>query len=161
MPATSAGTRPSCYALLGNPNTGKTTLFNRLCGMRAKTANFSGSTVEARIGSTKLDDHDVCIVDVAARHVPTRDIPLALGDAFSRLRLGQGSPGDAGQGSSAQWRVVTAGWDGRVRVFRLRDMRPVSVFTYHVGAVYSLATAARGHLLLTGGREGHIACWEL
>lgn len=38
------------YALLGNPNTGKTTLFNRLCGIRAKTANFPGSTVEARIG---------------------------------------------------------------------------------------------------------------
>jgi len=38
------------YALLGNPNTGKTTLFNRLCGIRSKTANFPGSTVEARIG---------------------------------------------------------------------------------------------------------------
>ncbi len=37
-------------ALLGNPNTGKTTLFNRLCGMRAKTANFPGITVEARVG---------------------------------------------------------------------------------------------------------------
>ncbi|MCI0365892.1 MAG: ferrous iron transporter B [Phycisphaerales bacterium] len=43
--------RPSAYALLGNPNTGKTTLFNRLCGARAKTANFPGSTVEARIGN--------------------------------------------------------------------------------------------------------------
>lgn len=40
------------YALLGNPNTGKTTLFNRLCGIRAKTANFPGSTVEARIGTS-------------------------------------------------------------------------------------------------------------
>lgn len=38
-------------AFLGNPNTGKTTLFNRLCGVRAKTANFPGSTVEARIGT--------------------------------------------------------------------------------------------------------------
>ncbi len=32
-------------AFLGNPNTGKTTLFNRICGVRAKTANFPGSTV--------------------------------------------------------------------------------------------------------------------
>ena len=39
---------PTWYALLGNPNTGKTTLFSRLCGIRAKTANFPGSTVEAR-----------------------------------------------------------------------------------------------------------------
>lgn len=45
---------PFWYALLGNPNTGKTTLFNRLCGLRAKTANFPGSTVEARIGSCVL-----------------------------------------------------------------------------------------------------------
>jgi ferrous iron transport protein B len=38
--------------LLGNPNVGKTTLFNRLCGLRSATANFPGSTVEARIGSS-------------------------------------------------------------------------------------------------------------
>ncbi len=35
-------------ALLGNPNTGKTTLFNRLSGLRAKTSNFPGTTLEAR-----------------------------------------------------------------------------------------------------------------
>jgi ferrous iron transport protein B len=36
--------------LVGNPNTGKTTLFNRLCGLRAKTANFPGTTVDLRRG---------------------------------------------------------------------------------------------------------------
>ena len=36
-------------ALAGNPNTGKTTLFNRLSGLRAKTSNFPGTTLEARI----------------------------------------------------------------------------------------------------------------
>lgn len=40
-------------ALLGNPNTGKTTLFNRLCGVRHKTSNFPGTTQEARIGTTR------------------------------------------------------------------------------------------------------------
>ena len=38
--------------LLGNPNVGKTTLFNRLCGLRSATSNFPGSTVEARIGTS-------------------------------------------------------------------------------------------------------------
>ncbi|MDP6693385.1 MAG: ferrous iron transporter B [Phycisphaerales bacterium] len=41
----------STVLLLGNPNVGKTTLFNRLCGLRSATANFPGSTVEARVGS--------------------------------------------------------------------------------------------------------------
>lgn len=40
-------------ALLGNPNTGKTTLFNRLSGLRAKTSNFPGTTLEARITRVK------------------------------------------------------------------------------------------------------------
>lgn len=42
-------------ALLGNPNTGKTTLFNRLTGLRHHTANFPGTTLEARVGPIKLD----------------------------------------------------------------------------------------------------------
>jgi ferrous iron transport protein B len=40
-------------AVLGNPNTGKTTLFNRLCGLRHKTSNFPGTTQEARIGTMR------------------------------------------------------------------------------------------------------------
>ncbi|MBY0113320.1 MAG: ferrous iron transporter B [Phycisphaerales bacterium] len=39
--------------LLGNPNTGKTTLFNALCGLRHKTSNFPGTTQDARIGSMR------------------------------------------------------------------------------------------------------------
>ncbi len=50
-PASTSTTR---FAVIGNPNTGKTTLVNRLCGMRLKTANFPGSTVDARIGRTTL-----------------------------------------------------------------------------------------------------------
>ena len=39
--------------LLGNPNTGKTTLFNRLSGLRAKTSNFPGTTQDARVGTIR------------------------------------------------------------------------------------------------------------
>ena len=42
--------------VVGNPNSGKTTLFNKLCGLRAKTANFPGTTVEARFGTLTGSD---------------------------------------------------------------------------------------------------------
>ncbi len=45
---------PSSVLLLGNPNVGKTTLFNRLCGLRSATSNFPGSTVESRRGTAKF-----------------------------------------------------------------------------------------------------------
>jgi ferrous iron transport protein B len=41
-------------ALVGNPNTGKTTLFNRLCGARAKTSNFPGTTTATRRGRSQI-----------------------------------------------------------------------------------------------------------
>ncbi|HVZ93223.1 MAG TPA: ferrous iron transporter B [Phycisphaerales bacterium] len=65
-------TRTLRVALLGNPNTGKTTLFNRLSGLRHKTANFPGTTQEARIGRVRvhagvirLPDGDACCTEPA------------------------------------------------------------------------------------------------
>ncbi|MDP3980216.1 MAG: ferrous iron transport protein B [Chlamydiota bacterium] len=42
-------------ALLGNPNSGKTTIFNALTGLRQTTANYPGVTVEKKIGYLPLD----------------------------------------------------------------------------------------------------------
>ena len=42
-------------ALIGNPNTGKTTLFNQLTGARARVGNYPGVTVERRVGTLELD----------------------------------------------------------------------------------------------------------
>ncbi len=69
-----ASTR-SCYALLGNPNTGKTTLFNRLCGIRAKTANFPGSTVEAHVGTFQRDGNRFNLVDLPGIYGLNLDLP--------------------------------------------------------------------------------------
>jgi ferrous iron transport protein B len=54
-----AGKRPAAavdrtpvYAMVGNPNCGKTTLFNALTGLRQKVGNYPGVTVEKKIGIT-------------------------------------------------------------------------------------------------------------
>ena len=50
-------------ALIGNPNSGKTTLFNSLTGSRQHVGNFPGVTVEKKEGNLK--DHDtISIVDL-------------------------------------------------------------------------------------------------
>ena len=51
-------------ALAGNPNSGKTTLFNALTGLRAKTSNYPGTTVEHRQGHFLLAGTDVVVVDL-------------------------------------------------------------------------------------------------
>ena len=47
------GARTPLVALLGNPNCGKTALFNRLTGSRQKVANYAGVTIERKEGSFK------------------------------------------------------------------------------------------------------------
>jgi ferrous iron transport protein B len=59
------GAAPRLVALIGPPNSGKTTLFNRLTGLRQKVANFPGVTVEHHIGKAHLPGHhDVDIIDL-------------------------------------------------------------------------------------------------
>ena len=51
--------------LVGNPNTGKTTLFNRLTGQNGRIGNYPGVTVERRSGSSRLDgNQQVEVVDL-------------------------------------------------------------------------------------------------
>jgi ferrous iron transport protein B len=76
-------------ALLGNPNTGKTTLFNRLCGVLSKTSNFPGTTTRARIGRCQAAELTLEIIDLPGVY------RLALGLPESRVcraaLLGEGS----------------------------------------------------------------------
>jgi ferrous iron transport protein B len=51
-------------ALIGSPNAGKTTLFNALTGLRAKTANYPGITVTRREAVADLGGHKVNLVDL-------------------------------------------------------------------------------------------------
>ncbi|HEX3742873.1 MAG TPA: ferrous iron transport protein B [Bryobacteraceae bacterium] len=49
-------TAPTAVAVIGPPNSGKTTLFNRLTGLHQKVANFPGVTVEQHTGLAMLPD---------------------------------------------------------------------------------------------------------
>lgn len=51
-------------AVIGNPNTGKSTLFNALTGLKQKTANYPGVTVERHTGTIDLDGRQVSLVDL-------------------------------------------------------------------------------------------------
>jgi ferrous iron transport protein B len=51
-------------ALAGNPNAGKTTLFNFLTGLRQKVANYPGVTVEWRSGGWKLSGANATLIDL-------------------------------------------------------------------------------------------------
>jgi ferrous iron transport protein B len=56
--------RSAQIALVGNPNTGKTTLFNRLTGARQRVGNYPGVTVEKRSGSMELKFGGVEVIDL-------------------------------------------------------------------------------------------------
>jgi len=66
LPASSPS--PRRVALVGNPNSGKTSLFNQLTGSRQKVANYAGVTVERKEGCVTLPD---------GSHVRLLDLPGA------------------------------------------------------------------------------------
>ena len=64
-PFTPPSKAPRLVALVGPPNSGKSTLFNRLTGLRQRVANFPGVTVEERRGRARLEgDREVVLVDL-------------------------------------------------------------------------------------------------
>jgi len=63
-------------ALVGNPNCGKTALFNLLTGARQKVANYAGVTVERKVGLTRLrSGRTVSIVDLPGAYSLTPATP--------------------------------------------------------------------------------------
>src|SRR6202165_4875651 len=59
-----AAARRFSVALVGNPNTGKTTLFNALAGMRQRVGNYPGVTVETKKGPFSCQGKDFELVDL-------------------------------------------------------------------------------------------------
>ena len=69
-------------ALIGNPNCGKTALFNQLTGNRQKVANYSGVTVERKEGRLYLPDgREAALLDLPGAYSLT---PASLDEAIAR-----------------------------------------------------------------------------
>jgi len=103
------GTTALDVAVVGNPNTGKTSVFNALTGLRQKVANYPGVTVEKKTGTTTGPDgrkayiHDLpglyslipksmddqITVDVLSGHsqeIPKLDLVIVVADASNLYR---------------------------------------------------------------------------
>jgi ferrous iron transport protein B len=67
---------PWSVALVGNPNCGKTALFNLLTGARQKVANYAGVTVERKVGLARLGNgRTVSIIDLPGAYSLTPATP--------------------------------------------------------------------------------------
>ncbi|HLB71816.1 MAG TPA: ferrous iron transport protein B [Candidatus Methanoperedens sp.] len=58
------GSTDFVFALAGNPNVGKSSIFNRLTGMGVVTANYPGKTVELNLATTTFKDLRIGIIDL-------------------------------------------------------------------------------------------------
>ena len=52
------------FVLAGNPNVGKSSIFNNLTGMGVVTANYPGKTVELNVATTTFQDYNIGIIDL-------------------------------------------------------------------------------------------------
>ena len=65
-------------ALVGNPNCGKTSFFNHATGMREKVGNYSGVTVDSKVGYFKYKDYTIALADLPGTYSLTEYTPEEL-----------------------------------------------------------------------------------
>ncbi len=87
--------RSPLIALLGNPNCGKTALFNRLTGARQKVANYAGVTIERKEGSfTSPGGRALRVLDLPGAYSLSAQTPdeAITRDVVAGLRAGESAP---------------------------------------------------------------------
>ena len=86
---------PATVALVGNPNCGKTALFNLMTGARQKVANYAGVTVERKVGSARLPGGGtVAVVDLPGAYSlnPATPDEQVMLEVLQGLRAGEDAP---------------------------------------------------------------------
>ena len=94
-PSRTPSARPPLIALLGNPNCGKTALFNRLTGSRQKVANYAGVTIERKEGSfTSPAGQLFRVLDLPGAYSLSATTPdeAITRDVVAGLRAGEQTP---------------------------------------------------------------------
>ena len=76
-------------ALAGNPNSGKTTVFNNLTGARQHVGNWPGVTVEKKEGSCRYKGYDIKVVDLPGVYSLTA---YSLDEVIARNFVVEGKP---------------------------------------------------------------------
>lgn len=90
--ATAIGDASLRIGLVGSPNSGKTTLFNALTGLRAKVGNYPGVTVERREGAVSLAGRRAVLIDLPGAYSLT---PVSADEAVVSRLLQDTLPGVA------------------------------------------------------------------
>ncbi|MEE9397823.1 MAG: Fe(2+) transporter permease subunit FeoB [Methylococcales bacterium] len=72
-------------AIIGNPNCGKTTLFNGLTGSRQHVGNWAGVTVEKKTGLYRYDDKEITVADLPGIYaLDVHDVTTSLDEKVAR-----------------------------------------------------------------------------
>jgi ferrous iron transport protein B len=85
---------PIIVAIVGNPNTGKSTLFNALSGLRQQTGNYPGVTVEMHTGRCVVGDTTLNLIDLPGTYslAPRSPDEMVSIDVLLGRRAGQPAP---------------------------------------------------------------------
>jgi ferrous iron transport protein B len=89
-----AAPKTFCVALIGNPNTGKSTLFNALAGVRQQVGNYPGVTVEKKVGHMDHRNRRFALVDLPGTYslAPRSPDEMVAVDVLLGRREGESRP---------------------------------------------------------------------